>query len=341
MTGQALGLVSEFLLDLYRLQEPSEVLSTVDRYARRLAPCDLLVPALTDRPSGRVTLAGVPPAFADGYARHAAEDRARTAHLRPRHAGAVRLSEVVPAPVLHRSAIWSEVLRPHRIRHVMTTCLGENPRVTGVLKMIRLDAGRDFSDAERDTLALAAPHVRLAYANAEAMRHLAAAAGRFEAVCDRIAEGALLVTPAGRVLYRNARAQALCARYFGPAARRGPAGGAALPDALRPLLAPRPTAATFAGPGGGALRVRAARLGADVLLVLDERAAAGGAPPALSPREGEVLHWVGEGKTNQEIGLILGISARTVQTHLEHVFGKLGVVSRAQAVAEALRRRAE
>src|SRR3989304_3257043 len=153
MTGQALGLVSEFLLDLYRLQEPSEVLSTVDRYARRLAPCDLLVPALTARPRRRVPLGGVPPAFAAGYARHAAEDRARTAHLRPRHAGAVRLSEVVPAPVLHRSAIWSEVLRPHRIRHVMTTCLGENPRVTGVLKMIRLDAGRDFSDAERDTLA--------------------------------------------------------------------------------------------------------------------------------------------------------------------------------------------
>ena len=87
------------------------MLSTVDRYARRLAPCDLLVPALTDRPSGRVTLAGVPPAFADGYARHAAEDRARTAHLRPRHAGAVRLSEVVPARALRRSAIYNEVMQ--------------------------------------------------------------------------------------------------------------------------------------------------------------------------------------------------------------------------------------
>lgn len=336
MTAGALRVLSDFLGDLHRLQEPAGVLRTVDRWARRLAPYDFAVPALTHRTTGAVALAGVPHDFAEGYERHATEDASRLAHLRPGHAGAVRLSEVVPSRDLHRSGIWNELMRPHRIRHVMTTCLVENLRLTGVLKMIRVD-GRDFSEDERDVLALAAPHVRLAYANAEAMTEVAQEARRLHLVCDRIEGGILLLDVYGGVLFQNTRAEALCRRYFGSPSRRGPRAGAPLPDALRGLVVKGQACGTFAGPEDRVLTVRRAHLeDGDVLLLLDEHA-----PPGrhgLSPREGEVLHWVAEGKTNQEIGLILGISARTVQTHLEHVFAKLGVVSRAQAVAEALRR---
>jgi DNA-binding CsgD family transcriptional regulator len=337
MSDRTLALVSRLLSDLYRLQQPADVLRVVDRWARRLAPCDLVVPALTDRPSGTVALQGVPRDFAEGYVRHAAEDLTRLAHLAPAHTGAVRLSEVLPARDLRRSGIYNEVLRPHRIRHVMTTCLVENPRVTGVLKMIRLDAGPDFSDRERDALALAAPHVRVAYANAEALADLARQARRFHLVCDRLGVAALVADARGALLYASAEGQALCQRYF-RAVRRGPAGRAALPAALAALLAPLRPRATFEGPSGGRLLVRVARLdqAGEALLLLDEIEAP--SPAALSAREREVLRWVSEGKTNPEIGVILGISARTVQTHLEHVFAKLGVVSRAQAVAEALRR---
>jgi len=45
----------------------------------------------------------------------------------------------------------------------------------------------------------------------------------------------------------------------------------------------------------------------------------------LTPREAEVLCWVTQGKRNDEIGLILGTSPRTVQKHLEHIHHKLGV----------------
>jgi DNA-binding CsgD family transcriptional regulator len=51
----------------------------------------------------------------------------------------------------------------------------------------------------------------------------------------------------------------------------------------------------------------------------------------LTRREGEVLNWVARGKTNADIGAILGISARTAQKHLENVFVKLGVESRTAA----------
>jgi DNA-binding CsgD family transcriptional regulator len=343
-TWHDLRLVSDLLHELYALQEPAGVLRALGRYAVRLAPHDLAVPALTERPTGRVVIQGMPRAFEADYNRNAAEDLSRLAHLQPAHPGAVRLSDVVPGHHLRHSGIWNEVMRPNRIRHVMTTCLVEDAGRTGVLKMIRLDSSRDFSERERDLMALAAPHVRQAYANAEAMAALALEARRFEMVCDRLPGGILVVKEAGKVLYQNPLAERWCARYFGQSARRGPAATAGLPDPLRRLLRPFRPYSTFTGPDGGLLRVRAARVpGEDeaghVLLLLDEDPPSPPAPARLTAREQEVLYWVGEGKTNPEIGLILGISARTIQTHLDHIFGKLGVVSRAQAVAEVLKRR--
>jgi CheY-like chemotaxis protein/DNA-binding CsgD family transcriptional regulator len=58
----------------------------------------------------------------------------------------------------------------------------------------------------------------------------------------------------------------------------------------------------------------------------------------LTFREAEILMWVARGKTNRDVGLILGSSPRTVNKHLEHIFEKLGVVTRAAAVAAALER---
>lgn len=56
----------------------------------------------------------------------------------------------------------------------------------------------------------------------------------------------------------------------------------------------------------------------------------------LTPREAEVLFWVIKGKTNRDIGDILGTSPRTVNKHLEHVFEKLGVETRTAAANMAM-----
>jgi DNA-binding NarL/FixJ family response regulator len=61
------------------------------------------------------------------------------------------------------------------------------------------------------------------------------------------------------------------------------------------------------------------------------------ATAALTPRETEVLSWVAKGKTNRDVADILGMSPRTVNKHLEHVFEKLGVETRAAAAALASR----
>lgn len=54
----------------------------------------------------------------------------------------------------------------------------------------------------------------------------------------------------------------------------------------------------------------------------------------LSNRESEIMDWVMMGKTNQDIGMILNISAFTVKNHLQRIFRKLDVLNRAQAVSE-------
>lgn len=56
---------------------------------------------------------------------------------------------------------------------------------------------------------------------------------------------------------------------------------------------------------------------------------------ALSPRQREILDLVASGHTSKEIASALGISESTVNWHLANVFAKLGVSSRAEAVARA------
>jgi DNA-binding NarL/FixJ family response regulator len=58
----------------------------------------------------------------------------------------------------------------------------------------------------------------------------------------------------------------------------------------------------------------------------------------LTPRELTTLRLMADGQSNKEIAGTLGISERTVKTHLSHLFEKLGVTSRTEAVRVATRR---
>ena len=58
----------------------------------------------------------------------------------------------------------------------------------------------------------------------------------------------------------------------------------------------------------------------------------------LSPRERQILALLAEGRTQGQIATALVISSKTVATHIQHILSKLGVQSRAQAVAVAFQR---
>ncbi len=81
--------------------------------------------------------------------------------------------------------------------------------------------------------------------------------------------------------------------------------------------------------GDTLIRLTEVREGAEIAL-LQERI-------GLTQREAEVLLWVSYGKSNRSISEILGISPRTVNKHLQQVFTKLGVETRAAATATAVR----
>lgn len=56
----------------------------------------------------------------------------------------------------------------------------------------------------------------------------------------------------------------------------------------------------------------------------------------LTPRVAETLLWIAQGKTNAEIGIILGISEATVKKHVLDIFAALGVETRTAATLRAL-----
>ncbi len=70
----------------------------------------------------------------------------------------------------------------------------------------------------------------------------------------------------------------------------------------------------------------------DVLAVRTTLQTAG---PNLAPREVEVLRLLPEGFTNAQIAAALFITTRTAQTHVQHIFDKLDVSTRAEAAAYA------
>ena len=88
--------------------------------------------------------------------------------------------------------------------------------------------------------------------------------------------------------------------------------------------------------------VRAVAAGETVLSPRVAAQALGRPDPAagspLTPRELDMLRAAARGLGNKQIAAELGISSRTVQTHLTRVFAKLSVASRTEAVLEALKR---
>jgi DNA-binding CsgD family transcriptional regulator len=58
-----------------------------------------------------------------------------------------------------------------------------------------------------------------------------------------------------------------------------------------------------------------------------------GPSPLLTPRQGRILQLVAEGQSDRGIARTLGISTRTVQAHLQHIYRALEVTSRTEAVA--------
>jgi DNA-binding CsgD family transcriptional regulator len=191
------------------------------------------------------------------------------------------------------------------------------------------------------TTARALPHLVQAYRNAEAfglLTHAAGLPGHVPVILDH----------ERHVENPSPKAREIFARYFTPQ----PRGGTVLPEMIEGWVRnqiPLPHEKTdppiarellVIARDGHRLVVRLLSSPAQHLLLLTEERTAVDpvalAPLGLTRRQAEILSWVAEGKTNDEIGLILGVRPRTVAKRLEMMFSTLGVENRTMAAARAL-----
>jgi DNA-binding response OmpR family regulator/DNA-binding CsgD family transcriptional regulator len=169
---------------------------------------------------------------------------------------------------------------------------------------------------------------------------------------DAFGHASIALRPAdGRVLWQTPLARELMLRHFEPEGPPGTAAPAFAPAALCDWVRARLGSRADPGPGATWSHLAAGRRldctlhpasAEDECLVVLTETSDGAAIEALSlrfgltAREAEVLYWVARGKTNRDIGDILGTRPKTITKHLEHVFEKLGVETRTAAAGRVL-----
>jgi DNA-binding NarL/FixJ family response regulator len=201
-------------------------------------------------------------------------------------------------------------------------------------------------------------------AHIKTARMMAQARGMLE----HAAQAVIVLGGNGLPLWQTSKASLWLEKYFPPAGNGNGNGGAhhKLPAPLQSWLNESlarqrqggDIRALVLAQGDCELRIALAATGQghEITLLLEEKnclpqagaalpasgaaQAASAHPPALesfqlTPRESDVLLWLGKGKTNRDIADILGMSPRTVNKHLEHIFVKLGVETRSAAAVLA------
>jgi len=206
--------------------------------------------------------------------------------------------------------------------------------------------GKDFAERDQLLLSLLSPHVIPAYHHSKTVTHIQQKFTLVDDALNTLHLGLILLTPTGTVRLATACALQQVREYLGHRFLIGER----LPESLRMWVkeqgavrkkdnSPLSPSRLILKHEGKRLVIRLVSKSDPILFLREERPTKvkpqSPAPCSLSSREAQVLHWVSQGKTNKEIALILQLSARTVQKHLEHIYRKMGVENRTGAAAKA------
>ncbi len=256
-----------------------------------------------------------------------------------------KISDFIGQRDFRRLGIYHEFYRKVGIAYQMGCTLAAAP---DLVICIALNRGRrDFSEQDRSLLTLLQPHIAQAFQNTEAVSKMHATIATLQQIADETDRGVLEINRQGKIIWGTPKAFQWLQAYW-PHSRRS--------DLLPELLASwvqhqadalnkttcvsDPLVPLVVRRESYTLSVRRVQDGERQLLLMQEQV--DGVPPekleplGLGRREAEVLAWVAQGKTNEEIGTVLSISPRTVKKHLERIFSKLGVETRTAAAARAL-----
>ncbi len=341
------------LIDVLRAQRSlPEVLAEAYRPLRRLIAVDHGA-ACVSRAGGPEEYdwfgSDLPEALFAGYRDMAAYDFVRKAAV-ARPGVALRDEEMLPRREIERNMLYQACReRGLLLEQVMTVLLPIERAAHGGLTLYR-SRRRPFSARERGILQLLAPTLELALRSHYLLGEAASRAAALDALLGRGRGAAVLILPPATVLWRTGAVEPLLARWFAPVERARGGLPEPLRERLRTLAAARPGAAPsspWVRRGDGAdLRVSLLQVPQGHrpmwLLVLEEVLQAGSIPPGwaerLTPGEVKVVERVLRGWDNALIAADLGCTVATVKKHLQRVFDKLGVPSRAALLHEAQNR---
>lgn len=299
----------------------------------RLVPCDLVGYNEVD-PGGEALVLTYPEQVPD----EANAELPRLAHEHPLicvqlngDLGAYKISDFLSARQFRSLELYAGLYSKIGAEDQIAFGLG-GPVVIGIA--MNRDR-RSFGERDRAMLDLLRPHLTRAHTHLRERE----GAGELVAALERgLADGGravLSLDSTGRIAVASGGALGLLQAYL-------PSGGATLPPALAEWLAGVPARARaplVLDGERGRLEVRAVDLGPDgtLLMLEEERAmrAEGLRSLGLTRRQAEVLCLLGQDRSPNQIAAELFISPRTVRKHLEHIYARLGVHNRAQALRMA------
>jgi DNA-binding CsgD family transcriptional regulator len=279
------------------------------------------------------------------FARYVHEHPLLGHHLATGDGRALKISDFLTQRQFHDLGLYQEVYRVIGIEDVLAITLPVTaPGTIGVSFHVQKPR---FSERDRLLANLLRPHLAQAHLNAQAATPAKDTKKGAERELETVDRGVMIVTDRRRVSFATAKAQEWAAAYFG---RSQPLDS--LPDTLQRWVTnecarfdstvdvPAPRLPLVLQRGERRLTVRLLADSRHLLLLFKEQrercTAAALERLGLTRRETEVLVWLTEGKTNAEIGTIIGARPRTVAKHLENIYQKLGVETRTAAAVRAL-----
>ena len=257
-----------------------------------------------------------------------------------------KITDFVSQRTFRTTTLFNEYYRPLQLHYNMGAKL--TPGADPLIAIGLLRSRRDFSSRDIRLMDFMRPHLLQASHNAASVTRMQEQVAASAESLEENRQGLVSVTEEGKIRFAKPLAEQLMVRYDQTAKRNS----GCLPPRLRSWLRHEyarqcseslrhtPSRPLRIDGAMGILTVRLLRQDRQALLLLEETPAQEKRPTlsalGFSPRETEILSWVTQGKTNPEIGMILGISPRTVQKHLEHIYGRLGVENRHAAISLAL-----
>lgn len=268
------------------------------------------------------------------------------------------ISDFLSEEELHRlEELYQYFLRPLGMEEQMITVLPLTQIVEPTLAtnstqdivVVLHRSQRNFSERDRLILNLLRPHLIQAYKNAKALTQIQQKLTQLNRTIEQL--GAIVISASGQVQLITQQASQLLTQYF----QSSMSPPSHFPELLQQwinyqlsrlnqtneILSPCLPLKVERKEKQLIIRLIVERPKEQYLLLLEERLPSSLSPESLellglTHRESEVLFWVAKDKSTKEIASILRMSDRTVKKHLEHIYEKFGVQSRAAAVVRAL-----